>query len=321
MDNTSSLQGPPSFTPPNMPGAANNAYSGIGGLSNTYAGLGWGVMPQAYNTSQNLYNNPYAQAGITGAQNAATLGVPAAYSGFNEGQGLIGAGNSLVPYAGSIMNTGFDPQGALYNRTLQQVQDQANVNNAMAGVGTSPYGAGLTNQATTNFNIDWQNQQLQRQAQAAQAAGGLINTGAGVAGQGVGMMNAAPGQLVQSAMLPYATYSDIGQGQNSALSSLLSLGGQGAGLAQTPIQDYLSYLGVGNQSNSVANQNFSNQLNQANQAWNQQMQFGQGLGSLFGGLGGFPGLSNLFGGMGNLFGSNATSGGMGLGGSGTGSLY
>jgi len=266
---------------PFMPVAAGGAFGLIGGL-NQVGNLGSGVLPQAQQTSQNLYNNPGAGTGIQGAWDASKLGRAGAFGGFNEGRGLVGAGNSLIPYAQNIMQTGFDPQQQLYNRTLQQVQDQSAVNNSMAGLGSSPYGAGLMNQNTTNFNIDWQNQQLGRQATAAGAAGGLAGQGANIAGQGVNMMNQAPGQLVQSAMLPYATYSDIGQGQNQALSQLLGIGSQGQGLANLPIQDLLQYLGVGNQAGNVANQNFGNQLAQANQSWNQDAQFAKGIGSAAG---------------------------------------
>lgn len=278
MDNTSSIQGPQMFQMPNMGQGANQAFSQIGGL-NQFGNLGSGVLPQAQQTANNLYNNPFASQGLGGAQQAAGMGGQAAMTGFNEGAGLVGAGNSLLPYASQIMNTGFDPQQQLYNRTLQQVQDQSRAGEAARGIASTPYGAGLENQATGNFNIDWQNQQLGRQTQAAGAAGSLVGQGAQTAGQGVGMMNQAPGQMVQSSMLPYATYSDIGQGQNNALSSLLGIGGQGQGLANLPIQDLLSYLGVGNQAGGVANQNFNNQLGQANQAWNQQGQFAQGIGS------------------------------------------
>ena len=248
------------FQMPGMTGAANSAMSGIGQVGQ--------FQPQAQQTAQNLYNNPFAGQGLGGAQAASGLGQNAAYAGFNTGA-------SMVPYAQQIFQSGMDPQQQLYQRTLQQVQDQSNVNNSMAGVGTTPYGAGLTNQATRDFNIDWQNQQLQREALAGQAGGQL-------AGQGVNMMNQAPGQLVQSAMLPYATYSDIGQGQNQAI-------GQYQGLANLPVQDLFQYLGVGNQAGQVANQNFSNQLSQANQAWNQQGQFAQGVGSLLGGANDFLG--------------------------------
>lgn len=267
----------------NIGPTSNAAFSGIGDLSNTYSGLGGSVLPFAQQTAGNLYNNPYASQAQSGANLASGIGANAALTGYGTGAGLIdtgqgvtGAGMGLLPYAQPILQAGFDPQNALYNRTLQQVQDQSNVNNAMAGVATSPYGAGLTNQATGNFNIDWQNNLLNRMSTAAGAAGGLTsagagaaNTGAGITGQGVGMMNQAPSQLVQSATIPYATYSDIGTGQNQALSQLLGLGTSGANLSNLPISDLISLLGAQNSANSVANQQAQTALNQSNLGFNQ----------------------------------------------------
>lgn len=262
---------------------SNAAFTGIGNLSNTYSGLGGSVLPAAQQTASNLYNNPGAPLATNTSWESAMLGAPAALTGYNAGAGAVGtggnvtgAGLSLLPYATSIMDTAFDPQQALYGRTLQQVQDQSNVNNAMAGVATSPYGAGLTNQATSNFNIDWQNNLLNRMATGANAAGGLVgtganvaNTGTGITGTGVNMMNQAPTNLIQSAMIPYATYSDIGTGQNTALQQLLGLGTSGANLSNLPIQDLISLLGAQNQTNSVANQQGKLALNQQGQNFNQ----------------------------------------------------
>jgi hypothetical protein len=259
--------------------AWGSASTGIQNLQNTFGGLGGSVLPQAQQTASNLSNNPYSGLFQTGANAAAPLGAAGATAGFNTGAGLTGAGMSLVPYAQNIMDTGFDPQSQLYARTAQQVADQARAGEAARGINMTPYGAGLENDAMRNFNIDWQNQQLGRQATAAGAAGSLEQAGAGVAGQGVGLMNQAPGQLVQSSMLPYATYSDIGQGQNQALMQLLGIGGAGQGLAQTGIQDWLSLLGVGNQANQVANQQAQLALNQNQQNWSQMMGLGSGLGS------------------------------------------
>lgn len=283
MDNyAGNVQSPQSFQIPNMQQSAFGAFNSIGNLSNSFGGLGSSVLPQAEQTANNLFNNPYAGGFQTGAGQAANLGTDAALAGFQTGANNIGIGQSLVPYASQVLQTGMDPQSQLYNQTLQQVTDQSNVNNAQSGVATTPYGAGLTNQADANFNINWQNQQLNRQTQALGAAGGALQTGTGISNTGVNQMNAAPGQLVQSAMLPYATYSDIGQGQNQALSSLLGLGSSGEALGQAPIQDYLSYLGVGNQSDSVSNQLFGDQLQQSNLSFNQLgtlAGLGYGLGS------------------------------------------
>ena len=253
----------------NIGPAVSGATSGINSLQSTYGGLGGSVLPQAQATASNLYNNPFAQQGLAGAQGAAGLGGNAALSGYNTGNYLTNAGTSLVPYAQQIMQSGFDPQQALYNQQYQQNQAQTNVQNAMSGVATTPYGAGLANQSSQNFNTNWENQELARQAQAAQAAGGLVSAGAGVAGQGVTMANQAPSQLVQSAMIPYATYSDIGQGQNQALSQLLGIGQSGADLSNMSVQDFLGLLSGGNSANYNANQQGQLALNQANSAFNQ----------------------------------------------------
>ena len=261
------LTPPPTFNMPGMPQAAGGAMKDIQGLT-PFTNVGTGVLPQAGATAQNLYNNPFAPSWLAGAQYAAPMGEAAAAGQFNTGMGFF-------PAANTIMGTAFDPQQDLYARTLQQVQDQARAANAAAGVGTTPYGAGLEDQATRDFNINWQNQQLQRQIAGAQGAGGLAQTGAGLAG------GAAP-LFMQSAGIPYATYSGIGSGQFGALNNLLGVAGQGQGLAQTPIQDWLGYVGAGNQAGQVANQAFANQLAQSNLGWNQLGGLAKGVSSLLG---------------------------------------
>jgi hypothetical protein len=247
------------------------------------AGIGYQFMPMAQNTLQNLYNNPYSGQALGGATDAAGMGGVAANNQFGIGQNLAGAGMNLMPYASQIMNTGFDPQQALYNRTAQQVQDQTRAGEAARGIATSPYGAGLENQAMSNFNIDWQNQQLGRQATAAGAAGGLTQQGAGVAGAGAGLMSGAPQNLYQSTMLPYGTWSGIGQNQNQALMSLLGYAGGTQNMANMPVQDWAQALGGANQIQQLQNQNFQQQLAQSQLGWGQLGQLGQGIGSVMGG--------------------------------------
>ena len=269
----------------NVGGTISQAQSDIGGLSNTYGGLGGSVLPAAQQTASNLYNNPFAPQALGGAQAASGLGANAAYTGFNTGAGQIGTGNSLVPYAQNILQTGVDPMQNVYNQQYALNQNQANVQNAMSGVANTPYGAGVTNQADQNFNINWQNNLLNRQTQAAQAAGALDTAAGGLQTSGVNLMNQAPSQLVQSATIPYSTYSDIGTGQNTALSQLLGIGSSGANLSNLPVQDLLALLGGQNQTNQVGNQTSQVGLNQSQLAWNQFGQLGSGLGSLAGLLG------------------------------------
>src|SRR5258708_23118892 len=105
-----------------------------------------------------------------GAGVASGLGQNAAMGAYGAGGQLMGAGQQLLPWGQQIMNTGFDPQQALYHRTQQQTQDQTRAGLEARGLDSSPYGAGVEGQTMANFNIDWQNQQLQRQAPAARTA-------------------------------------------------------------------------------------------------------------------------------------------------------
>lgn len=153
------VQLPQSFQMPNMSSSAANAYGGIGGLSNyNLYGTNLG---QAQQTGQNLYNNPFSGMYQHAAGQAGQLGEQQALGQYNVGQGISGLANPLSGYAGQVMNTAFDPQQALYTQTLQNTEQQQNAQNAASGVGGTPYGAGLSNQALQNFNIGWQQQQLQ----------------------------------------------------------------------------------------------------------------------------------------------------------------
>lgn len=295
------VQLPQMFQFPNMGAAANNAFGGIGNLGqyNLYApNIG-----TAQNITSGLVNNPYAGGYQTGANTAGSLGQLQAL-------GQFGAGNALSGAAGNVLNTAFDPQNALYNRTLQQVQEQANAANAAAGVGTTPYGAGLTDQTLTNFNIDWQNAQLQRQLSGLSGAGSGFGQGAYLSGQAVP-------QYLQASAIPYGAFNTIAGGQLGALGGLGQFGQSASALPQQQIQDYLAYLGQGTGANSVANQQGQLALNQANQAFGQNQAFGnmigQGLGA-FGNAGygiGGSGWGNLFGGGGG--GWTGTMGGLGGG--------
>jgi hypothetical protein len=158
-----------------------------------------------------------------------------------------------------------DPQGALYARTLQQVQDQQRVANAKSGVASSPFGAGLEGDASRNFNIDWQNQQLQRMIQGGGALSGL--------GSSIGQLGQNASQLYgQSSLLPYQTSMGLGQDQLGLLNTLGQAGLNANTVPQQQIQDYLQYLQAANSAQGTANQ-ASGQINQ------QQQQLGQGLGA------------------------------------------
>jgi hypothetical protein len=169
-------------TSPGIQGAAGQSFNAGQAANQDY---GW-----AYQNAAGNAGNQYTNLG-TNLQGAAQ-------QDFNA-QGALGQAGAQV------MNTAFDPQSALYNRTYQQLQDQTGATNSMYGLGSSAAGAGVANQALGNFNIDWQNQQLQRQTQGLQAYGAALGQGSTIAGQGGALGGAGAGYTLQGGQVPYQT--------------------------------------------------------------------------------------------------------------------
>lgn len=201
-------------------------------------------------------NNPYAQGAQTAAntsgQQLATTGQNAATTSGALNQGAM----SLLPYVQQVENTAMDPQNALYNQTKQNVQNQAGVSNAQSGLTNSPYGASLTNNANTNFNIDWQNNQLGRQAQGISSAA----TGLGAAGQAgttaYNLGNSGAQATLGSGAVPLTAYNNNLANLQNALNAYSTSQTAGNANSQTAVSDLLSYLGLGaTQSDQQANFN------------------------------------------------------------------
>lgn len=285
------VQLPPSWQMPGMDQAAGGAMGGINQL------LGMNVpqqlLPAYQGVAGNLMNNPGAPGAMQGSQNAQGYGNQAAGQAAGSGNYLSMLGAGTTPYAMGIMNAGFDPQNALYGRSSFNAQQGARAGNEARGIDMTPYGAGLENDAMRNFNIDWQNQQLQRMVTGAQGAGGLMNTGANLMTQGQGLSNMAPGLAQQAGMAPYSTFNQIGGDQLNALNALSQAGTNATQIPQQGVQNWLQYLGAGNQAAGVANQTAQLGLNQANLGFNQSQQVGNQIGQSFAGLG--QGLNRMYG--------------------------
>jgi hypothetical protein len=305
----------------------------LGGLPFAGQALSQGFDPRYGAAISGIENNPYYGQALGGAQAAAGMGA----QGANAIQGLGGQiGGTVDP----LLSSGFDPRAALFNRTEGRLMDQTNAINAMSGVAGTPYGASVTANALGNFDIDWQNQQLARQAQATGAAGSAANTAGGLYG-------AAPGLMASSAGLPSGVYtSNIGQilqaldQRNKAgalgaagFGSLLGSGGQGLGQAnnlnlsgvgaqqQYGAAPYNTQAGIG--ANALSG--LTNLTNLGNNQFAlpqqsigdllQYMGYGQNASALSGSLGnlGFnqtaQGLGGLLGGANTLFGQNSLLGG------------
>ena len=168
------------------------------------------------------------------------------------GSNTVTTANSLLPGVGQIMSTAFDPQQALFAQMYQQQQDQSNVTNAQNGVAGTPYGAGLVNQNNQNFDINWQNNELQRMATGASAAGGLLNAA------GTGAM----------------TGTQVGQSP-IAFSNAQK---------QQQIADYLAYMSQGTSASNAATGQYSAEAQAAIDNQQLQNQSTAGLGSLAGNI-------------------------------------
>lgn len=233
-------------------GSAVNAYNNylpmygsIAGQVPSLAGAAGGALGYIPDLAGSAFSPYYGQMVSAAASNPL---YPQAMTGAAQGAAFGGQGaQSMMNQAGAINTAGFDPQAALFGRTQQQLLDQSNAVNAMSGIAGTPYGASATSNALGNMDINWQNQQLGRQIQAANATSPLYS----------GATNLAYG----SAQLPTQTY--MGQINNvlqalkaqeeagrlgaSGIGSLLSAGGSGLGQANnlgTSLAQSLASIGA-----------------------------------------------------------------------------
>jgi hypothetical protein len=259
----------------------------IGNLSNSQSA----VNP----TVNNQINSPAAFSAMAGANNAASYAGGVSSDYYNTGQNLVQSGQSITPYAQQVFQTSMDPQGQLYNWLQNQNMQQTNAQNAASGVGTTPYGASVADQSNMLFNINWQNQQLQRQIAGLQAGAGALQTGAGIESTGLGLESQAPSLEASISAIPYSTQSNI-TGTN--LSDLAT----GTNIGNIPITDLIALLSGQNYTNQVANQTSQVGLQQSALSMQQLAGLIGGGSSLAGGLlgGTGTGLSGLGSGLGML---------------------
>ena len=308
-------------------GIGQTAVGSIPGLSqyNYYGSL----TPEAMQIGQGMVNDPSAMAYLNAAYGGGALGTAGAL-------GAYGAGANLYGLGGPTIQTAFDPQQQLYNRTLNQMTEQAQAGLASSGLLNTPWGQGVLGQDISNFNIDWGAQQQAKQLAGLNALNQMYPTAAGL------QQGAVP-WYTQAGGLPWTTGQQIGGAGLNTLQGLAGFGAQGAQIPQQQFQNYLNYLGWATpaeqqafnqaqttgyadpmgyaQAINLGRQNtFQDALAQSALASQQQGQMFGGLGRLAGGIGGFamaglPGAmvgSNLFGGGG--VGSGMPGGGFNWGG-------
>lgn len=278
--------GSPSVPTPAWVPSPQNATAADASYMTNLSGLG-NVASGGYGAASNIANNPYAKGQQAGAGAAGSyLTGTAAPAYYGASSNLYNAVNSALPYSTAILQQGFDPQHALYNQQYKLNQQQTLANEAQQGVSNTPFGAGVTSQSGTNFNLGWQNQQLGREATALGAYGGFL----GQAGQGYGQAGALGEAGAQAyyagAGLPYTTY--VGQQQNT-------LGGYGAAsnLYNNATNAAGNYLNLVSQNYAQDQLPAYDAKYQANQA--QWQGIGNLLGGAIGGAGGLGGLGSLAG--------------------------
>ena len=258
---------------------------------------------QAY--SANIQNNPFAPQQIQGAQAGAALGPQVA------GMEMGGAQN-LAQGAGQIMQTGFDPQQALYNQQQNLTAQQGAAADAASGV-SGPAAAGTIDQSLQNFNIGWQNNQLGREQSSLQSAGA-----------GFGQAGALGGQAIQTdaaaSSLPYMAYLSQQQNDIGALGAQVSGTNAAFGPDMSLANLEQSYLNLGQTGTGLAQAGQAQQFGQ-NQALGSEL--GQSLGALTNGTNttttspsGATTSTSSGGGLGSLF--SSLFGGGGAGGAGAG---
>jgi len=298
---------PATYIPTGQSGADQQYQSMLAQYGGAAGGLPGQVLGAASGAFGNILNNPYAaraQGYADTAGNAAWQAL--APNAFSSASTLFNQGQQAAPYGQSILQTGFDPQSALYNRMQQQVQDRANATNAMYGLGSSPYGAGVANESMNNFNIDWQNQQLKRQAESIQGYGQLQNAiGRDFAGS-ADLNQIGIGAYQQAGQLPYQAYQGRQNDIFGGLSALTGAYSNAFGPTQQLFGDLGNYLRLGQGASNLAQ---TGQQSQYGQAIQNQDIFGSNLIGLGNALGG--GYNSL----GALFGGSSGGGGYGTSGS------
>ena len=249
--------------------------------------LGGQYMPAYQSALQTYLQNPYGPQAIQ----SANLFGPAAQGIAGQGMGNAGMIGGTV---GPILQQAFDPQQALYQRTAGQVSDAELAALSGMGLGQTPWGAGAYGQTMSDFNLGWQNQQLQRMLSGVQGAEGAAGSALNLGGAGLGLGMAGGGA-------PFQAYGQVAQYPLGAYGQASQYGQQAAAVPQTGIGDWLQYLGQATGSQQAANQQYAQQLAAQKQQFTENQAFGQGIGAGLGGIAASPfgtGIGSWLGGLG-----------------------
>lgn len=93
----------------------------------------------------------------------------------NQSGTAYGRGNDIAGAGAQLWRTAQDPENALRDRTQQRIVDASRAGTSARGIGMSDEAAGIENQAVGNFNLDWNDRQLGRQAQGLSGYSNALN--------------------------------------------------------------------------------------------------------------------------------------------------
>lgn len=257
---------PTPYQPTNQAGADQSYQSFINDLG-TLQGNQSTVNTNLANQATAVQNNPYYSTAQAGANSVAQQSQGVGQNQISTGQGLTNLGGMAQPLATQIAQSAFDPQQTLYNQGYQQNLDQQNAINSMNGVSGSPYAAGVTGQSAQNFNTNWQNQQLSREATGAGAISQLGSFASGVGTSGSNLQNAGLTTQAQGSALPSNTYLTQENANIAALQALLQGYASQTGNATAGAAASQGYLATGQSATSGAQAAVSQNNAQANAAW------------------------------------------------------
>ena len=202
---------------------------------------------------RNQMNDPRMAGVMPAAQQAAGYMGQIAPQAYGAGQQLQNQMLAALPQYQDILAMGTDPQGALYQRTLQQLKDQMGGSMAQTGLTSTGAGMGIQQQGLENFNIDWQNQQLNRALSAMQGYGGAMGQAGQTLQGATGLEQAGAQAALQAGQIPFqASQAVMGQqGQDLAQYLAAMQGAQGMGTQN--LGSMLNYMQQGMGANQLAN--------------------------------------------------------------------
>jgi hypothetical protein len=302
----------PSLSVPNQDAWWQNYQGQLSTMMNSpnYPGQNYPQFQQQVNNLTGDVGGYGAQA-MAGAQNAAGMAPGIAGMEMQGANAMQAGGMAGQGYGQKILEMGFDPQNAYYDRQAGRTDQALQARLAQSGVSNTPYGASVYGQGMSDFNIDWQRQALERANQGIQGYGAL--------GQGMGQQFAGAGALGTGAMnttiagaaMPYNT--NYGQTSNNlgALSTLNNAGIQSQTLPQQTIGDISAMMTHTQAMNQLAGQ-------MQGQGFQQNQQLGQNFGANMAlganSLGQIIQNQGWFGGNGNSTGGTGWDSGVGIGG-------